>query len=137
MITQNFFGHVDQVAGETIVNVGNQPWPTPEQRAERRRELLKRAEWHIEQRDAYGKMSSSNGYARITLVSALLMIGLGAYCLQDGLRHAADLSWVFVVLVAVMAVSSHSLQNYRAHCRTEWNAHNAAVVEINRLLAGL
>lgn len=137
MITQNFFGRVDQVAGESIVNAGHPPWPTPEQRAERRRELLERANWHIEQRNAYGKMSSSNRYARIALLSALAMIGLGAYCLQDGLRHASELGPVIVVLVAVMAFSSHSLHNYRAHCRAEWNAHNAAVVEINRLLAGL
>lgn len=137
MITQNFFGRVDQVAGESIINAGNQPWPTPEQRAERRRELLVRVQWHIEQRDIYGKMSTSNGYARITLASAIAMIGLGFYCLQDGLRHVSELGWVIVLLVAVMAFSSHSLQNYRAHCRAEWNAHNDAVVEINRLLAGL
>jgi hypothetical protein len=137
MITQNFYGPIDQVAGETIINASRPAWPSPEQRAERRQELLERASWHIEQRDAYAKMAGSNGYARIAFVSSVAMVALVFVCLQDGLRHVPELGWVFLVLIVVMAISSHRAQNHRARCRVEWKAHNDAVVEINRLLAGL
>lgn len=124
--------HIEQVAGGNIYNFSDHG-----DLEGRREELLRRGEWHIEQRDAAGRARLWNRYVPIQLMLVAGMLAFLLHILSSGFYAASIDMPIEGAFIAAIAVNMSFLGKHRERCNTLWHDHNEAIGEINRVLAVL
>lgn len=135
MTTQNFYGPVEQVAGNSIINLPGGRGRGSRGSVDRANELYQRGKWHEAQRNAMQREADGCRPTALYLPLGFLGLGLALQYLPNSIMGYGLLALVFAVAADVRRMGRINAR--RAKLESQCRTHNEAIASINDEIARL